>query len=195
MCFERRFFGYDRCMVERFHDVEAWFRHNLAVALSMEQDSLSLSGQLAQAARAEAVQVLFRQHGEETNHQIANLERSLELMGEKPKEARCATSKAMVSSINTTLHKADGALFDLIALSSALEAAHLEVGVYEALIVTADAGLAPSVSELLRTNLEQERSMAERTRGIAESVARNDVAEHDQARNAATSSNHPDPWS
>lgn len=195
MRFERRFHGYALCMVERFHDVEAWFRHNLAVALSMEQDSLSLSDQLGQAARAESVQVLYREHGEETSHQIANVERSLELMGEKPDGARCSAFKAMVSSINTTLHKADGSLFDLIGLSSALEAAHFEAGVYEALVVTADAGLAPAVTELLRTNLEQERSMADRTREMAESVARNDVAEYDRSRNAAASSHHPDPWS
>lgn len=64
---------------------------------------------------------LFRAHAEETRHQIANLERCFELLGEKINDAPSPTTKGLAKEGKAAIAKTDARIVDAVLLAAGLE--------------------------------------------------------------------------
>lgn len=158
-------------MFEHFNTPEEIFSFKLGSALSMEHDSLDMLGELEEHAQRSELKELFREHAEETRHQIANLERCFELLGEEVNDSPSPTTKGLAKEGTSTIRKTDPSIVDSVVLAGGLETEHYEIAVYEILVTNAEARGATEVASLLRENLDQEVKASEKIKKAAHQVA------------------------
>jgi ferritin-like metal-binding protein YciE len=152
------------------------FHYQLGAALKMENKVLDMLGDLQEAARHDDLKQLFRHHAEETQQQIANLERSFELMGEKADDHMSPAILGIETEGKSNIKKTDERILDTVILAAAGETEHHEIAVYESLIVNAEARGSHDIARLLRQNLEQEQHTLQEVKQASERVAREAVA-------------------
>lgn len=163
-------------MFEHFNTPEEIFSFKLGSALSMEHDTLAMLSELEEAAQRPELKTLLREHAEETREQIRNIERSFELLGEKPNDSPSPTTKGLAKEGKATLRKTDQSLVDVVILSGALETEHYEIAVYETLVTNAEARGAGEVAQLLRQNLQQEESARDKVKQLAHRISNEGIA-------------------
>ena len=163
-------------MFEHFTTPEEIFSFKLGAALSMEHDTLAMLGELEEAAQRPELKTLLHEHAEETRQQIANIERSFELLGEKVSDSPSPVTKAMAKAGASTLGKTDTSLVDDVILAGALETEHYEIAVYETLVVNAEARGAAEVAALLRQNLVQEEGARDKVKAFGQRIATEGIA-------------------
>jgi ferritin-like metal-binding protein YciE len=151
----------NRRMFEHFETPDELFRYRLGSALQMEHDSLSMLGDLEEAAPSGELKQMFTHHADETREQIRNLELAFEKLGYQVDDSPSPTTKGMAKEAHSLLGKADPRLRDDVAISAALGTEHYEISVYQSLIASAQAMGAAEVVELLQHNLEQEEHTSE----------------------------------
>jgi len=158
-------------MFEHFEHPRELFEYQLGAALTMEKDSLAMLRELEMAAQNDEVRSLFSHHQDETEQQIRNLERALELLGRDPDPSPSATTKGLMKEGSSMLTKTSEPLRDTVALSAALGTEHYEISAYESLIVSAEAMGETEVCSLLEQNLEQEKHTSEELTQAARRLA------------------------
>jgi ferritin-like metal-binding protein YciE len=158
-------------MFEHFDTPQDLFNYQLGMALTMEHDSLDMLRELEMAAQSDEVKSLFSHHAEETEEQIANVERIFEILGIEKHEQPSPTTKGLAKEGTSLVGKTDPSLIDNVVLSAALGTEHFEISTYETLIVASDAMGAPQVKALLEKNLEQEEHTSDELSSMAKKVA------------------------
>lgn len=158
-------------MFEHFDKPQDLFNYQLAMALTMEHDSLDMLRELEMAAQSDEVKSLFSHHADETEEQIANVERIFEILDIERHEEPSPTTKGLAKEGKSLVGKTDPSLIDNVVLSAALGTEHFEISTYETLIASADAMGAPQVKALLEKNLEQEKHTSEELSSMAKKVA------------------------
>lgn len=158
-------------MFEKLNTPEEIFHHKLGAALTMENNVLEMLGELEKEARHDELRRLFRHHADETRQQIANIERSFELLGEEVDDSACPTIHAIEKEGKAEIKKTEESIVDAVILAGATETEHHEIAVYETLVTNAEARGAAEVAKLLRQNLEQEQHTLEEVKGIAHRLA------------------------
>ncbi|MGN6127278.1 MAG: YciE/YciF ferroxidase family protein [Humibacter sp.] len=148
-------------MFEHFNNPRELLEYRIGSAISMEDDSLSMLGELEGAAQSEDIKQMFRHHADETRQQMTNLERVCQELQISPAEEPNATTKGLAREGKSLIHKSDPVLLDSVVLSAALETEHAEIAAYQSLICTADALGLQEVSRLLTENLGQEQHTSE----------------------------------
>jgi ferritin-like metal-binding protein YciE len=163
-------------MFERLNTPEEIFNFKLGAALKMEQTVLEMLGDLEQHAQRDELKEQFRHHADETRQQIANIERSFELLGEEPDTSPCPAIEGLEKEGKATIKKTDDRVVDAVILAGAAETEHHEIAVYETLITNAKARGATEVAQLLEQNLEQEQHTLQEVRSAMERIATQGIA-------------------
>ena len=144
-------------MFERLNTPEEAYNFKLGAALKMEQTVLEMLEKNAEEAQRGKVARLFRHHHPETEEHVRNLEQAFELFGWDLDTSPCPAIEGLEKEGKANAKKADDALVDLILLQGAVEVEHHEIGVYENLIINAEAMGRDDVVGILKRNLEVEQ--------------------------------------
>jgi ferritin-like metal-binding protein YciE len=158
-------------MFEHFDTSHDLFNYRLGMTLTMERDSLDMLRELEMAAQSDEVKKLFSHHAEETEEQIANVERIFEILDIEMRDEPSPTTKGLAKEGKSLVGKTAPSLIDNVVLSAALGTEHFEISTYETLIASSDAMGAPQVKALLEKNLEQEKHTSEELSNMAKKVA------------------------
>jgi ferritin-like metal-binding protein YciE len=146
-------------MLERvkINNADELFLAALASALRLENTVEKMLGTLAEEAQSAELTQQLRHHREETQAQIRNLQQVFRALGKEPDESPCLPIDGIEKQGQVLLKLADASLKDDVILAGCAETEHLEIAVYENLIVHAGAMGHEDVVALLRENLEQEQ--------------------------------------
>jgi ferritin-like metal-binding protein YciE len=146
-------------MLERIKiaNADELFLANLASALRLENTVERMLGTLAEEAQSAELTQQLRHHREETQAQIRNVRQVFQALGKEPDESPCLPIEGIEKQGQALLKLADESLKDDVILSGCAETEHLEIAIYENLIVHAGAMGHEDVVALLRENLEQEQ--------------------------------------
>ncbi len=158
-------------MFEKLNTPEEIFSFKLDSALKMEHDVLKLLDELQEKTQRNELRQLFSEHADETRQHIVNIERSFELLGEKPDDSPSPVTKGLHAEGKATMKKTDNSIIDAVILSGAIETEHFEIAVYEVLVTNAEARGAPEVAALLQQNLEQEHAALDKVKSAAQRIA------------------------
>lgn len=148
-------------MFEHFDTPQELFEYRIGSALSMEDDSLQMLGELEAAVRSPELKQMFRHHAGETRQQIENLQTVCSELGLSADLEPSQTTKGLAKEGTALLRKSSDALVDSVAIAAALGTEHYEIATYEALIAAAEGMGQMTVVDLLRANLEQEKHTSE----------------------------------
>ena len=146
-------------MLERvkINNADELFLAALASALRLEKTVEKMLGTLAEEAQSAELTQQLRHHREETQAQIRNLQQVFRALGKEPDESPCLPIEGIEKQSQVLLKLSDDSLKDDVILAGCAETEHLEIAVYEHLIVHAGAMGHEDVVALLRENLEQEQ--------------------------------------
>jgi len=141
----------------KINNADELFLANLASALRLENTVEKLLETLADEAQSAELKQQLRHHREETHAQIRNLEHVFRALGKEPGESPCLPIEGIEKQGQVLLKLAHESFKDDVILAGCAETEHLEIAVYENLIVHADAMGHEDVVALLRENLDQEQ--------------------------------------
>lgn len=152
------------------------FLHKLGATLEMENTILEMLPKLEEKANDPQLKEALRQHFEETERHVANLERAFQALGAEIDESSCPAIEGLEKEAEANLKMVDESLNDHIVTSGVTETEHHEIAVYEGLITKAEAMGAQDVVALLQENLEQEEATLQTARLMSQELARRTAA-------------------
>jgi ferritin-like metal-binding protein YciE len=162
-------------MFEKLNTPHEFFTFKLGAALTMERTVLQMLGKLEEEATREELKDQFRHHAVETEHQIQNIEKAFEALGEEVDDQACPAIEGIDKEGKANIKKADDKVVDAVILSGAAETEHHEIAVYEGLITHAKELGQPEVVRLLSENLEQEQHTLEEVQEATRKLAQASV--------------------
>ena len=158
-------------MFERFNTPEEAYNFKLGAALKMEQTVLEMLEKNADEAQDGKVAELFRHHHSETEEHVRNLEQAFQLFDWDVDTSPCPAIEGLEKEGKANAKKADDSVVDLILLQGAVEVEHHEIGVYENLIINAEAMGREAVVGVLKRNLEVEQHTLEEVKQLQRQLA------------------------
>ena len=158
-------------MFERLNTPQEAYNFKLGAALKMEQTTLEILEDSIDSAQDEKIKQLFRHHHDETKQQIANLEQVFAAFDWEIDDSPCPAIQAIQKEGKANAKKTDDVLVDSVILQGAVETEHHEIGVYENLIINAEAMGRDDVVQLLRKNLEVEQHTLDEVKDAQRQVA------------------------
>jgi ferritin-like metal-binding protein YciE len=141
----------------KINDAQQLFLSDLASTLKMENTVEGMLGTLVEEANDSELKQQLRHHREETQGQIRNVRRAFEALGKEPDESLCLPIEGIEKEGQARLKLVDASLKDDVILAGCAKTEHLEIAVYENLIVHANAMGHEDIASLLQENLEQEQ--------------------------------------
>jgi ferritin-like metal-binding protein YciE len=148
------------------------FVHKLGAAWTMEDTILDMLENLEQEAKDEQLQKQLRQHHQETQQHIQNLQQIFEALGQEPDKQPCPAIEGLEKEGKQMLKQVDDQLVDSVILSSVIETEHHEIAAYDGLIIKAEQMGDDDVVALLQENLEQEEATLDKAVKAAEQSAK-----------------------
>ena len=145
--------------------------HKLGAALKMENTILDLLPQLEEHANDSQLKQSLRQHYEETQRHVTNLEQVFRALGAEVDESSCPAIEGLEKEGQAMLKMVDDTLNDQVILSGVCETEHHEIAVYDGLITTADAMGDQDVVALLQENLESEQATLQKAQQMGQQLA------------------------
>jgi ferritin-like metal-binding protein YciE len=150
---------------------EELFAHKLGAALTMENTILGMLEKLQQEAQDSQLERDLRQHHEETQRHVQNLQRCFHALGEPIDEKPCPAIEGLEKEGEQMIGQVSDDLVDSVILSGVIETEHHEIAVYDGLIIKAEAMGEDDVVALLTENLEQEDQTLNKAIKAAEQLA------------------------
>jgi ferritin-like metal-binding protein YciE len=144
------------------HTLKDVFRHALGILYDAEQQVLAALDEVETETRSTAFRDRVRQHRQETQRQIQNLERCFELLGTDAPHAQSAVARGLREDKRAFRREnpTPDAL-EFFDLDAAVRTEHYEVGAYRSLLAIARVLELDDARRLLEQNLREEESMAE----------------------------------
>jgi ferritin-like metal-binding protein YciE len=158
-------------LFERLNSAEEAFQFKLGAALTMERKLLDTLDDSAEEANDERIAQIFRQHREQTEGHVRNIEEAFAALGWEVDDSPNPTVKALDKEAKATAKMADDSIVDMILLQGAVEAEHHEIAVYENLMTSARAMGRDNVVALLQRNMQDEQRALEMARSAEEQLA------------------------
>jgi ferritin-like metal-binding protein YciE len=125
---------------------------------------------MAKGASSEELREAFESHLEETEGQVARLERVFELLDEKPRGKHCAGMAGIIEEGSEKLQEdLEDAVLDACLIASAQKVEHYEISAYGTAIAWAEALELTEVAQVLQESLAEEKSADEKLTALAES--------------------------
>lgn len=135
-----------------------------------EKQLIKALPKMAKASTNDELREAFETHLEETQGQVARLERVFELLDEKPRGKHCAGMAGIIEEGNEKLEEdMEDAVMDACIIKSAQSAEHYEIGSYGTAIAWAEALELTEVAEILEETLAEEKAADEKLSALAES--------------------------
>ena len=147
------------------------FVHELGAALTMEETILEMLENLQDKAFDGKLRQQLQQHHTETQQQIQNLRRIFEALGRQPEKQPCPAIEGLEKDGEQLIKQVDDALVDSVILGAVIKTEHLEVAVYDGLIIKAEQLDDDDIVALLQENLEQEEATLDKAVKAAEQSA------------------------
>lgn len=147
------------------------FVHELGAALTMEETILELLENLQDKAFDGKLRQQLQQHHTETQQQVQNLRRIFEALGRQPGKQPCPAIDGLEKDGEQLIKQVDEALVDSVILGAVIKTEHLEVAVYDGLIIKAEQMDDDDIVALLQENLEQEEATLDKAVKAAEQSA------------------------
>jgi ferritin-like metal-binding protein YciE len=148
------------------------FVHKLGAALTMEETILDMLENLEGEASDPQLQRNLRQHHQETQQHVANLQQIFRALGEEPETQSCPTIDGLEKEGKQMIKEADDSLVNAVILSGVIETEHHEIAVYDGLIIQAEQMDDQDIVALLHENLEQEESALDKAVKASEQSAK-----------------------
>jgi ferritin-like metal-binding protein YciE len=148
------------------------FVHKLGAALTMEETTLEMLENLREDASDPKLQRELEQHHKETQQQIGNLRQIFTALGEEAEKQSCPAIEGLEHEGKQLLKEVDDSLVDSVILGGVIETEHLEIAVYDGLIIKAEQLADDDIVALLHENLEQEEAALDRAVKGAEQSAK-----------------------
>ena len=158
-------------MFERLNTPQEAYNYKLGAALKMEQTVLEMLEKNADEAQDEKVAAAFRHHYSETEEHVRNVEEAFRLFEWDVDTSPCPAIEGLDKEGKANAKKTDDALVDSVLLQGAVEVAHHEIGVYENLIIDAQAMGRDDVAAVLKRNLEVEQHTLDEVKELQRQVA------------------------
>lgn len=150
-----------------------------------EKQLLKALPKLAKAASSDELREALESHLEETQEQVARLEKVFELLDEKPRGKHCAGMAGIIEEGNDVLQEDfDGAVMDSCIIAAGQRAEHYEMAAYGTSVAWAEALGLTEVAQLLTETLEEEKAADQKLSAMAEAGI-NDAATADDSDEAA----------
>lgn len=149
-----------------------------------EKQLLKALPKMAKAATSEELRAALESHLEETQGQVARLEKVFELLDEKPRGKHCAGMAGIIEEGSDVLQEDfEGAVMDACIIAAGQRAEHYEMAAYGTAIAWAEALELTEVAELLTETLEEEKAADQKLSAMAEAGI-NDAATADDSDDA-----------
>jgi ferritin-like metal-binding protein YciE len=145
--------------------------HKLGAALKMENTILDMLPQLEEHANDTQLKTALREHYEQTQRHVANLEQAFRELGEEVDDSSCPTIEGLEKEGQANLKMVDDELNDHVIVSGVTETEHHEIAVYEGLIENAQAMGENAVVSLLEQNLSDEQAALEKAQMMTRQLA------------------------
>jgi ferritin-like metal-binding protein YciE len=124
---------------------------------------------LAKSATSPDLRDAIESHLEQTQNQVGRLEQAFEALDETPRAKHCAGMAGIIEEGSDVVQQdADDAVKDALIIAAAQRAEHYEIAAYGTVCAWADALDLPTVADLLRESLEEEKSADEKLSALAE---------------------------
>jgi ferritin-like metal-binding protein YciE len=144
------------------HTLKDVFRYSLGMLYDAEQQILASIDEMETETRSTAFRNRIRQHREETQRQIQNLQRCFELLGTDAPHAQSAVARAMREDKRAFRREEPSPeALEIFDLDAASKTEHYEIASYRSLLDMAQALGADDVRRLLEQNLREEEDMSE----------------------------------
>ena len=125
---------------------------------------------MAKGASSDELREAFESHLEETEGQVARLERVFELLDEKPRGKHCAGMAGIVEEGSEKLQEdMEDSVLDACLIASAQKVEHYEISAYGTAIAWAEALELSDVAQVLQESLAEEKAADEKLTALAES--------------------------
>ena len=125
---------------------------------------------MVKGATSDELRAAFESHLEETEGQVARLERVFELLDEKPRGKHCAGMAGILEEGSDTLEEdAEDSVMDAMLIAGAQKVEHYEITSYGTCIAWAEALGLTEVAEVLNETLAEEKAADEKLSALAES--------------------------
>jgi ferritin-like metal-binding protein YciE len=146
--------------------------HKLGAALTMEKTILEMLPKLEEKANDPQLKDALRQHQEETQGHVTNLESAFSALGADVDDSPCPAIEGLEKEGQANLKMVDDSLNDQVIMSAVCETEHHEIAVYEGLITNAEEMGEQDVVALLQENLENEEATLRKAKEMSQQLAR-----------------------
>ncbi|MDP2319777.1 MAG: ferritin-like domain-containing protein [Acidobacteriota bacterium] len=158
-----------------------------------EKQLLKALPKLAKAASSDELRTALESHLEETQGQVARLEKVFELLDEKPRGKHCAGMAGIIEEGSDMLQEDfEGAVMDACIIAAGQRAEHYEMAAYGTSIAWAEALGLTEVAQLLTETLEEEKAADVKLSAMAEAGI-NDAATADDSEDEMDDDDEEEP--
>lgn len=158
-------------MFEKFNTPAEVYNFKLGATLKMEHKVLEILEANIEAAQDDEVKALLRAHQTESQEHVRNVEEVFGLFEWEVEESACPAIEALEKEGASLVKKTDDSLVDSVILQGAVEVEHHEIGVYENLLINANAMNREDVVAVLARNCESEQSALDKVKTLQAEVA------------------------
>jgi len=148
----------------------------LGAALKMENTILEMLPELEEKANDSQLKQALRQHNEETQRHVTNLESVFQALGAEVDESPCPAIEGLQTEGEANLKMVDDSLNDDVIVAGVCETEHHEIAVYEGLITKAEAMGEQNVVMLLQENLQSEQAALQKAMQTGQQLAQRAAA-------------------
>jgi ferritin-like metal-binding protein YciE len=144
------------------HTLREVFRYALGIMYDAEQQVLAALDEVETETRSTAFRDRVRQHRQETEHQLQNVERCFELIGTDAPHTQSAVARALRED-KRAFRREDPSpdALEIFNVDTAAKTEHYEIAAYRSLLAMAHALDLDDVRRLIEQNLREEDSMAD----------------------------------
>jgi ferritin-like metal-binding protein YciE len=144
------------------HTLKDVFRHALGMLYDAEQQILASIDEIETETRSTAFRNRIRQHRQETQRQIQNVERCFELLGTDAPHVQSAGARGMREDKRAFRREQPSPeALEIFDLDAASKTEHYEIASYRSLLNMAVTLGVDDVRRLLEQNLREEEAMSE----------------------------------
>ena len=154
------------------------FVHKLGAALTMEDTILGMLESLQEEASDPQLKKQLRQHHQETQQHIQNVQRIFDALGKEPEKQSCPAIDGLQKEGQQLIKDVDDGLVDSVILGGVIETEHHEIAVYDGLIIKAEQMGDDDIVALLQENLEQEEAALDKAVKAAEQSSKQLVRQY-----------------
>jgi ferritin-like metal-binding protein YciE len=170
-------------MTTKMSDPRELFLHELGDALYAERTLVKTLPKLQKEASDRELALGFKEHLDETQQHVKNVEEAFEKLGEKPTAEKCAGIEGIKQEHDDFVAEESPShdVLDAFLTGAGARTEHYEIAAYEGLVTMAEAMGETEVVELLSENLEQEKTALEKLQTIGKRLAQEGAKQQTRA--------------